>query len=391
MEFGSSASGHAGTVAEIEVGDLSGVDTADVIKLILQTDSVRRKAEGQLAALLVRLAELEGDEAVDAVCSQFGVRGYKSRRQAKVAKGLRALPDVLLAAKDGWITMDHAELMAESHGRAPMSGDQQLELLVSAIKQDSDQFKKTVAVSEQERMSVDGLGRTERQRARRCAKVFDGDDDMVILHAELDQIAGERVKTALAAMNTRILKSEPAGEHGRTFEQRNADALVALITQEPASNPSGNDGASDNDSASSQEETPGQDAGVRPQKTTLVVCADYDAITGKLQDAGLIDGTPIELDELRRLACDAEIIPMIFGADGHPMYVGRSQRTATRAQKIALFRRDQGCASCGLRPDACDAHHVVPWEQGGRTDIDNLVLLCPRCPRQSPQARTHCR
>lgn len=45
-----------------------------------------------------------------------------------------------------------------------------------------------------------------------------------------------------------------------------------------------------------------------PQKTVLVVSAAYDAITGQLENCGLIDGTPIELDELRRLACDGESV-----------------------------------------------------------------------------------
>jgi hypothetical protein len=28
--------------------------------------------------------------------------------------------------------------------------------------------------------------------------------------------------------------------------------------------------------------------------------------------------------------------------------------------------------------DLCEIHHVTPWADGGRTDIDNLVLVCPR-------------
>ena len=209
------------------------------------------------------------------------------------------------------------------------------------------------------------MGRSERQRARRNAKVFDGAGGMVVLHAELDHESGERVKIALGSMSTKMLGDDIAYDPIRTFEQRNADALVALITQQPA----GTEDAS--------ADTP--DCGIRPQKTVLVVSADYDAIEGRLKNAGLIDGTPFELDELRRLACEAQIVPMIFAADGQPLYMGRAQRAVTKAQKLALYRRDRGCVGCGLRPHSCDAHHIQPWDHDGPTDMDNLVLLCPRC------------
>ena len=59
---------------------------------------------------------------------------------------------------------------------------------------------------------------------------------------------------------------------------------------------------------------------------------------------------------------------------------GRRRRTVGRGLRAALVRRDQGCAFPGCRAPAhwTDAHHVIPWTHGGRTDIANLVLLCER-------------
>lgn len=57
---------------------------------------------------------------------------------------------------------------------------------------------------------------------------------MVVLHAEFDPVSGDRVKTALGAMSSKMLIDDTAYDPIRTFEQRNADALVALITQQPA-------------------------------------------------------------------------------------------------------------------------------------------------------------
>ena len=58
--------------------------------------------------------------------------------------------------------------------------------------------------------------------------------------------------------------------------------------------------------------------------------------------------------------------------------MGRHLRHATRAQRRALARRDGGCVfpGCDDPVSWCDAHHVTPWEQNGRTDITNLALLC---------------
>ena len=338
----------------------------ELLGLMGEADLLRRRAEGYLVGLVVRYGELEGPGAAATVCHQLGISAHRARRLAKTAEGLAGLPGFLGAVQDGRISADQAGMVAESHKRAPMSSDDQQELLDLGGWQGHDEFKKTVVAREDQRRADDGMGRAERQRARRSAKVFDGAGGMVVLHAELDQESGERVKVALGSMSTKMLGDDIAFDPVRTFEQRNADALVALITQQPAESPSAVAAGA-------------ADCGIRPQKTVLVVSADYDAIEGRLKSAGLIDGTPIELDELRRLACEAQIVPMIFGSDGRPLYMGRAQRAVTEAQKLALYRRDRGCVGCGIRPQACDAHHIQPWDHNGPTDITNLVLLCPRC------------
>jgi hypothetical protein len=82
---------------------------------------------------------------------------------------------------------------------------------------------------------------------------------------------------------------------------------------------------------------------------------------------------------VRKLACDAQVIPALLGSDGQPLDLGRSTRTFTAAQRRALGLRDgPGCAFPGCdRPIAwCDAHHIVHWSDGGHTDLTNGVLLC---------------
>ncbi len=332
-----------------------------------QADLLRRRAEGYLVGLVARYGELEGPGAAATVCHQFGISAYRARQLARTAQGVAAMPQILGAVQHGHISADQGGMVVESHKRAPMSEEDQQELLDLGAWQGHDDFKKTVAAREDQRRANGGMGRAERQRARRSLKVFDGTGGMVVVHGELDQVSGERFKIALGAMSDKMLVDDIAYDPIRTFEQRNADALVALVTQQPA------------DSANPNPLAGVSDCGIRPQKTVMVVSAEYDAIEGRLKSAGLIDGTPIDLDELRRLACDADIVPMIFGNDGQPLYLGRAQRAPTKAQKLALYKRDRRCVGCGLRPQICDAHHIVPWDHNGPTDITNLVLLCPRC------------
>ncbi len=247
-------------------------------------------------------------------------------------------------------------------------------MIWSALSEGYDDFRNTVARYEQNRCELQATSKAERQRRRRKAALFNGDEGMVVLHAELDPVSGERVKTALDGLCDRMYRDDFQTGNDRTYEQRCADALVSLVAQTP--NRTGEDVAAvDADANDADEAVPE----VVPQATTLLVKVDYDALTGRLKNAALIDDTPIDLDELRRIACDAGVIPAIFSAEGMPLYLGRRQRAASQTQKLALQVRDKHCKGCGIRATACEAHHIIWWQNGGTTDITNLKLLCPKC------------
>jgi 5-methylcytosine-specific restriction endonuclease McrA len=59
------------------------------------------------------------------------------------------------------------------------------------------------------------------------------------------------------------------------------------------------------------------------------------------------------------------------------MYEGRARREPTDAQRREILRRDRHCRFPGCtNATFTNVHHVVPWKPGGRTDLDNLALLC---------------
>jgi hypothetical protein len=81
--------------------------------------------------------------------------------------------------------------------------------------------------------------------------------------------------------------------------------------------------------------------------------------------------------ERQYLTCDATC-EVWFERDGQVIGAGRSTRTIGRQLRRALEHRDRCCAvpGCGATR-GLHAHHIRHWEDGGRTDLDNLVLLCP--------------
>ncbi len=131
-----------------------------------------------------------------------------------------------------------------------------------------------------------------------------------------------------------------------------------------------------------------RDHGASPR---LVVTTSYAQLTDQLGrpdpegrwglGEGLLpSGDRISETAVRRLACDAEIIPAVLGAHGQVLDVGRTQRLVTNPLWVALVLRDRHCAfpGCSRPPLACDAHHITHWADGGETSLDNLTLLCRR-------------
>jgi hypothetical protein len=110
----------------------------------------------------------------------------------------------------------------------------------------------------------------------------------------------------------------------------------------------------------------------------LTLTMSYDDLVGLLRPGMLDTGESLSAWAVRRLACDADITPMVLGSHSEILDVGRSQRLVTPAIWKALVARDRHCCFPGCRrpPIACDAHHLQHWLDGGVTALDNLCLLC---------------
>jgi hypothetical protein len=143
----------------------------------------------------------------------------------------------------------------------------------------------------------------------------------------------------------------------RTPAQRRADALVEVCRL-----------------ALRTEQLP-DNGGDRPQ---VVITVPYDVVRKELGHGQLDTGERLTAEQVRRLACDAHILPIVLGGQGQILDVGQQRRLFTGPLRRALVVRDGGCAfpGCDRPPQWCDGHHIRHWTDGGDTALHNGVLLC---------------
>ncbi len=109
------------------------------------------------------------------------------------------------------------------------------------------------------------------------------------------------------------------------------------------------------------------------QHTTVVVHLDVQ----RPPTAALHLGPLLSAGDRRFLLCDATC-EVWFERRGRVVGAGRTTRTVGRRLRRVLEHRDRCCVvpGCGATR-GLHAHHLRHWEDGGATELDNLVLVCP--------------
>ncbi|GGR51494.1 hypothetical protein J2S40_000535 [Nocardioides luteus] len=114
--------------------------------------------------------------------------------------------------------------------------------------------------------------------------------------------------------------------------------------------------------------------------TTVFVTMSLDELRKDLATASLgFDGEKITAAEARRMACNADLVPVVLGTDSEVLDLGRTARLAHPIQHRALRLRDKCCQAedCDAPAAWTEAHHLKPWSEGGETNLADMVLLCP--------------
>ena len=284
-----------------------------------------------------------------------------AKRVSSLGRVLRRFPVTAAKANDGSLSSARLGVLARAAGRfndhyqhdeamlLEFSRDLSLRDLRRAVKH-WENVVETVAAEE------DAFERANRAYLHASPTV----DGWVKIDGFLDKERGEVILTALDVAMMPEARATGSSADQRQPSKRRVDALTDICSRFLAT-------------------YPGEVGGNRPHVSLLVDAQTINSGDGRVCEQ-TFTGT-ITPETARRILCDAEVTPIIVDTKGQPLWLGRSVRTVTPAQRRALDARDKGCrwAGCDRPPQWCDAHHIDGWsEWDGRTDIDRLVLYCRR-------------
>ncbi len=205
----------------------------------------------------------------------------------------------------------------------------------------------------------------EQARAKTSFSMWDNRDGTYTGRFTLPEAQAVMLKTALDALaaphqnvgtvNAATGQMDEVG-FGQSYPQRLGHAFASLVELLPADRLPSNGGVS----------------------AVVTVNLDLSTLMGGLKAAGLSDGTRISAEQARRLACTAQLVPMVLNGRSLPLDLGSANRYFNQSSRRAMERRDGGCTAPGCDRDArwCEAHHLTPHAMSRTTDIRDGALLC---------------
>ena len=169
------------------------------------------------------------------------------------------------------------------------------------------------------------------------------------LEAQLPAAQGAIVVKAIERMAERI--PTMPGEEVRVYvPARRADALVAICSGRIAADPD-------------------------PDRATVIVHTRAEGATGQSGGSEIERGPVLHPETVRRLRCNARVQTVIEDQMGNPVGLGRTTREPSAWLLRQIRYRECRFPGCGARRFA-EAHHIRWWRDGGRTDPENLLLIC---------------
>jgi hypothetical protein len=334
---------------------LPGPAAAEALSSALDVESQATLAVTLLSERVDRSGEFSADGSVSmaawlreqAHCSH----GYASLRVLAGRTLVDELPATLAGWKAGKLTFEHVSVIRKAvDGLDPADVAQLDRALSAAAANCSPKDLRGIAQALLEEFVPDRQDkkRDDKQQSQRLhlSDTFDGGR----LDADLDAESTAILRAALD-------KYAPPPQKGVKASYRRAVALIEMARQAL-------DFGTDHPGASN--------------KPHIVVTISDEQLRSELGVGYLPDGSTLPATTIRRMACDAKIIPAVLGSDGLPLDIGRTTRTIPPHIRLALNLRDKGCAypGCDRPPSFCDAHHVDEWGKGGKTALEDLVLQC---------------
>ena len=239
------------------------------------------------------------------------------------------------------------------------------ELVEASTTMSASQFDQLVKETAKSVVADDGLSTFERQKRETFFKMRTEADGCLSVSGKFDPISASILKSKIGRFVEAMFHSGDKEVPVEVMpwvepnDHRQAQALIASVN-----------GASES-------------ASDVPARAEIVVHVDLETLQHGLHAGGTCRtalGADLPVETVRRLACEAEILPVVLDGRSVPIDVGRSKRLATVHQRRALEAIHPTCAipDCEVIFDHCNVHHIEYWENGGATDLNNMIPLCSR-------------
>jgi len=319
--------------------------------------------------------------ASQVISRSFGNNSAAVQRQIKDADTLAESSRTEQAAADGQLSHQHAKVISRAMQDLPAdvtaeqrafaeralirdAGHLSPHDLATRARRITDQFKNDEQVdADEDRL----LRRREAlARAKTSLSLWDNHDGTWSGRFTVPELHGRILKTATDAHTApRRNHLDPAVDPFEPLDKRQGKAFCHILEHIPV------------DKLPTTGGTP----------IRIVVTISEDKLRSNVAAATLATGERLSAGELRRLACNHHVLPMVLSGDSIPIDLGRAQRLFSKDQRDALAVMDGGCTApgCDRPPSWCEVQHTNPWKLGGNTDLDNATLHCNACHHRADQ------
>ena len=289
-----------------------------------------------------------------------GISRVTAREKVRIAKCLVVLSKVEKAFARGQLSYSKVRALVRV---AKLETED--ELLEFAIRTPASFLEKRLA----ELRNGSSEGSSDTAHLDRKLWSCEREGDRMVISAELSRADAMLVLESLEKCKGEIAESGLENDGKWDDLARSADALVLMARRSLSGRFRGID-ESDEDP-----DTDPLDSAESPESSgsghLVMVHVDESALRGK----GGASDLPIRT--VKRLLCDGPAVGIVENGNGEPLSIGRKSRTVPTAMRRALDARDRTCRFPGCSHTRwLDAHHIKHWTDGGKTSLDNLVLLC---------------
>ncbi len=290
-----------------------------------------------------------------------GVTTRTGQARDRMARVLQHMPAIAQALADGKIVEAHVEQLATAMFSATdqvWAGliAEQADLASAAGRKQPLAFGRFVSATLQRIAAhLEAPIQRDLEAEIRGSMWIDSSTGMGKIIGTFSPMAYQRIESHIRARSHQLMNNHP----GMDKKQAVGHAILQLLTEDRA-------------------ETSGDSSAVG---SSIAVLIDERTLFAGSHSGTICeqpDGSHVPVDVAREMACNSKLTPILHDGFGIALDVGRDKRYNTRAQRAAIMSMYTTCfhSSCDVPISDCHGHHITYWDDGGRTDMANLLPVC---------------